>query len=135
MISPPPVPPLQPALPVAVLTDDDTVISMLGSRAFLALLREASLTVIVATTLSQAQDLQALPLVVTADCAHLTRWLTADRRRVIGVCTALATQEPKDGVKWVHWPTSPDGWIELFMLTAVKSHFASASQILAARKI
>lgn len=131
------MPPMQPVLPVAVLTDDDSVISMLGSRSFLSLLRDASLTVIVATTLSQAQDLGSLPLVVTAECAHLTRWLDAGKRRVVGVCTAMTAgqEKPKDDVQWVRWPSSPDGWVELLALAAVQSHFASTSQMLASRKI
>lgn len=119
--------------PVAVLTDDDHLINLLGSRRFVHDLCDAGLTVVVATSVAQAAALKAMPLVVTAEFAHVIGQLDLGARKVTGVCTAFASQTGGP-VRWVPWPTSPGGWLELLALASVQSTFATTSQMLAARK-
>jgi len=122
------------ANPVAVFTDDDSVINMLGTREFNSQLREAGLYVIVATTPGQAEDLSDLPLVVTADRANYIDTLAQRRKyKILGVCNAYAAAPPNDKANWVTWPANPGQWLELLALVSIQSTFASTSQMLAAR--
>ena len=129
---PEPEPTPVPTQAVAVLTGDDTVIAALSNRFFGDRLRAAALFVVIATNLKQAKELGKMPILVTADCAQMVPLLVDGKRSIIGVCSAIP--DGTYGCKWVDWPQSSEGWIELLALAVLRANFASTSQMLATRR-
>jgi hypothetical protein len=113
-----------------LLTGDDSLIGLIGSRLFAHLLHDARLTVALAQSVAQARELGHLPLVIAADMADFAAGLAARRR---GGLVVVGSGLDGDGVRWVSSPQSPEGWADLLSLATVQSSFASTSQMLAMR--